>query len=246
MASYGHGIPYDSIGMRQLELDANHAMRLTPYGRREWLTYGTGLTAVALLSLFLFPAGWWLPALGACFVIMFFRDPERKIAVSDDVLLSPADGTVVDIGEIDEPDFIGGKALRIGIFMSILSVHVNRMPCSGRVEYLKHSAGEYRNATSASARMVNESNLLGVTEATRGVRISVRQIVGSIARRIVCACRVGDTVSQGERFGMIKFGSRLEVMVPLTALFAVSVVVRDKVRAGVTVLGKFGSKAASI
>lgn len=215
-------------------------MRLAPYGKPEWTAYSAGLIGVAVLSLMFFPDGWWLPALGAGFIILFFRDPERKITESPDVLLSPADGTVTDVGEVDEPDFIGGKAVRIGIFMSILNVHVNRMPCSGRVEFVKHTPGRYRNAMSASAVLVNESALTGITEETRGVRVAVRQVVGSVARRIVCTCKVGNFVRQGERFGMIKFGSRVEVMVSVSAPFSVSVRVGEKTKAGVTILGKFG------
>ncbi|MDQ7779050.1 MAG: phosphatidylserine decarboxylase [Planctomycetota bacterium] len=214
-------------------------MRLTPYGRREWLSCLLGFGSVTLLSLALFPAGWWIPAMAAVFPLVFFRDPDRKPPADADAFLSPADGTVADIGPVQELEFIQGEALRIGVFMSIFSVHVNRAPCAGTVEYVRHRPGGYRHAMSEQARISNESNLLGIVAAPRGVRVGVRQVVGSVARRIVCACKPGDTLEQGQRIGMIKFGSRLELLVPVTAAFTPAVKVGDKVKAGLTVLGRF-------
>jgi len=146
---------------------------------------------------------------------------------------------VADITEAAEDEFLGCDAVRIGIFMSVFNVHVNRAPVSGTVVFRDHRPGTFHNAMSAAASAENECSLIGI-ECPGGQRVLVKQIAGLIARRIVCACGVGDAVERGRRIGMVKFGSRLEVYVPRAAGLAVAVAVGDRVRAGRSVLGELG------
>jgi phosphatidylserine decarboxylase len=158
------------------------------------------------------------------------------------LVLSPADGTVVDIAEVDEREFIGGPALRVGIFLSVFSVHVNRAPVAGTVRHLHYRRGRKHAAFRAKAAYANESNSIGLESlhcAGRGapVRVLVRQIAGVLARRIVCTCRKADRLARGERVGMIKFGSRTELYLPCAAVAGLRVKVGDRVRGGSSVLG---------
>jgi phosphatidylserine decarboxylase len=148
-------------------------------------------------------------------VLSFFRDPERTAPADKNLLLAPADGWVTDIEVVDEPDFIGGTALRIGIFLSIFDVHINRAPCNVRVEKITYRPGKHKNAMNPRSGRINESNDLALVRTNRPQeRLVVRQISGAIARRIVCETREGQKLSGGQRFGMIKFGSRTELYVP--------------------------------
>lgn len=158
----------------------------------------------------------WLLAFGltiiALWVAYFFRDPERTGERGDDVVISPADGRVVMIAEVDEPAFLHGRALRISIFMNVFNVHVNRYPVSGTVKYVHYNPGKFLNAAVEKASLENEQMSVGLEHG--GVRILVRQIAGLIARRIVTYSREGETVSQGDRMGIIRFGSRVDVFLP--------------------------------
>jgi phosphatidylserine decarboxylase len=150
-------------------------------------------------------------------VLMFFRDPERLCPSQPELLLAPADGRITDIETVNEDGFIGGPALRIGIFLSIFNVHVNRAPCNVRVETITYKKGKYVNAMNPQSGRVNESNNLGLVRTDRPAeKFVVRQISGAIARRIVCATKEGQQLAGGERFGMIKFGSRTELYVPIS------------------------------
>jgi phosphatidylserine decarboxylase len=209
-------------------------LRLTEYGGDELLIAGLacGATACALGVL----GNRWLaglPVIPLAIVLWFFRDPERRSAAPADELLAPADGTVSDIEEVDEPTFIGGRALRIGIFLSPLNVHVNRAPCAGVVCFRDYKAGEFLPAYNPEAPTRNESVALGLRTAD-GVPILVKQITGVLARRIVCAASVGDAVERGQRYGMIKFGSRTELYVPVSVQPRPLVALRGKVAGGVT------------
>ena len=148
-------------------------------------------------------------------VLTFFRDPERAVAADRNLLMAPADGKVTDIEIVEESDFIGGATLRIGIFLSIFDVHINRAPCNVTVEKVRHKEGKYRNAMNPESGRVNESNDLYLlrTDSPRE-RLVVRQISGAVARRIVCQISEGQELAGGEKFGMIKFGSRTEIYVP--------------------------------
>ena len=213
---------------------------LARYGIREIVLFGGLAAAGVMLSAVYF---WYFApafAVGLGFVLFFFRDPERRVPSVPDVLVSPADGKVVEIGEVDEPEFLGQRARRIGIFMSPLNVHVNRAPCDGEVEAVEHRPGRFLGAYKESASSENERTSLVLRNAAGGrTRVLVRQIAGVLARRIVCDAAVGDRLERGQRFGMVKFGSRAEVYVPAGSGLEWSVRVGQRVRGGETVLGVF-------
>jgi phosphatidylserine decarboxylase len=176
-------------------------------------------------------------ALGLVFLWMlsFFRDPERVVPQDKNILLAPADGTIADIETVDEPGFIGGKALRVGIFLSIFDVHINRSPCRAKVEKITYREGQFLDARNPQAGKANESNDLWLTRIeSPNDKLIVRQISGAIARRIVCRVNVGAELVSGERFGMIKFGSRTELYVPTRDGVECLVKIGDKVKAGLT------------
>jgi len=168
------------------------------------------------------------------FVSFFFRDPERVIPEDEKAVVSPADGKVVEVNVVQESDFAAEKMLKISIFMSIFNVHVNRIPDNGRVTDVSYYPGKFLSANLDKASRDNERNAVSL-EIGRGRKLIVVQVAGFIARRIICKIRKGDRLSRGERFGMICFGSRLDVYLPPDTAPAVSV--GDKVLAGTSVLG---------
>jgi phosphatidylserine decarboxylase len=170
------------------------------------------------------------------FVVSFFRDPERAIPTDADALLSPADGTVTHVGETIDPDFPGGRAFTISIFLSVFNVHVNRLPRSGRVAALRYYPGEFLDARDADCSVRNEQFWIDLTDAHTGGLVRVKQIAGAIARRIVCWLRPDEEVRAGERLGMIKFGSRTEVSVPEELVQEALVQIGDRVHGGSTIL----------
>jgi len=172
--------------------------------------------------------------------LIFFRDPDRRSPSDRNLLLAPADGRITDIETINEDNFIGGSALRIGIFMSIFDVHINRAPCDVKIEKSTYRKGKYKNAMSPEAGLVNESNDLGlVREDEPQDKLIVRQISGAVARRIVCKAEPGQQLIRGEKFGMIKFGSRTELYVPISENVKCLVKIGDKVKAGLTPIVKY-------
>jgi phosphatidylserine decarboxylase len=172
-------------------------------------------------------------------MLSFFRDPVRTINTDETVILSPADGTITDIAVVDD-SVLGKGALRIGMFLSIFNVHINRVPCSVRIEKVSYKKGEFKNAFSAEAGRINESNdILMIRLADPKDRLLVRQISGAIARRIVCEAAEGAEYRQGGQFGMIKFGSRTELYVAAGSGYEVIVKNGDKVRAGLSPLVKY-------
>ena len=173
----------------------------------------------------------------ALWVAYFFRDPERSGARGDRLVIAPADGKVVMITEVDEPTFVHGRAMRVSIFMNVFNVHVNRYPVSGTVKYVHASPGKFLNAAAEASSLENEQTSVGL-EAS-GQRILVRQIAGLIARRIHTYSREGERVVQGERMGLIRFGSRVDVFVPPTS--RVQVVVGQSTVAGTTVIAELPS-----
>lgn len=193
---------------------------------------GVGLSFVwRPLGLIVLPVIVWLFA--------FFRDPERPITDDCKAMVSPADGLVSDVGDVEACDLVGGgPAVRIGIFLNVFNVHVNRSPCDGVVKEVVYKKGKFVNALShAQASSDNESNTVVLLEpGTQDAVCAVKQIVGLIARRIVCTARVGDTVRRGERFGMIKFGSRTELYIPKRLAPTVLTKVGAKVRGGIDIL----------
>jgi phosphatidylserine decarboxylase len=170
----------------------------------------------------------------ALWVGYFFRDPERTGARGDRLVVSPADGRIVMIADVEEPSFVGGRTMRISIFMNIFNVHVNRYPVSGTVAYLHYNQGKFLNAAHEKASLENEQMSVGLD--TGRERVLVRQIAGLVARRIATYARLGERATQGERMGIIRFGSRVDVFVPPGA--TVRVAVGDRTLAGVTTVAE--------
>ena len=184
--------------------------------------------------------GWWMPcaftAVAWLAFLAFFRDPPRRAPASADrCMLAPADGLVSAVIEQPHHDAIGGPALVIRIFLSVLDVHVNRVPWDGRVVGRAHHPGRYLDVRIAESAKVNE-NLVITVETTQGDRYAIRLVSGAVARRIACTAMTGDTLRRGERMGMIKFGSTTELIVPSAPDRASLVRVGDRVTGGVTPL----------
>ena len=168
----------------------------------------------------------------ALWVAWFFRDPVRVGERGPTVIVSPADGRVVMISTVPEPTFVGGDALRVSVFMNVFDVHVNRYPISGVVQHVEHKAGKFLNAAVEASSEDNEQASVGVVSGVH--RILIRQIAGLIARRIITDSKRGDHAEQGSRMGLIRFGSRVDVFVPVHAALRVSV--GQRMQAGVTVI----------
>jgi phosphatidylserine decarboxylase len=166
------------------------------------------------------------------FMAFFFRDPERAIPEEKGLFISPADGRIIVIRDIFEKDHLKTETKQISIFMSPINVHVNRAPCDGKVSIVKYSPGKFFAAYSDEASIKNE-NIVMVLEGKQG-RVLVRQVAGFLARRAVCRAKVGDVLKRGERYGIIKFSSRLDVYLPKDA--EIKVKIGDKVKAGETVI----------
>jgi len=182
--------------------------------------------------------GLWLAAflllLVALWVAYFFRDPERTGDRGPSLIVSPADGKLIMITEVDEPGFIKGRATRISIFMNVFNVHVNRYPVDGVVKYVHYNKGKFFNAAAEKSSLENEQMSVGLETGSH--RVLVRQIAGLIARRIVTYSKLGETVKQGDRMGIIRFGSRVDVFIPVNS--TVRAKVGDITVAGVTVLAE--------
>lgn len=192
----------------------------------------------ALLCVFLILTGMNRPALLlgilTFFVAWFFRNPERHAPEGDDVIVSPADGRILKIEEVEGGPFGAGRRRKISIFMNVFNVHVNRAPCAGKIESIRYHPGRFLSADLDKASELNERNTI-LIRMDSGMDIVTIQVAGLIARRIVCWIKEGMQIQKGERFGMIRFGSRLEVLLPLET----KVVIRegDRVRAGETSIG---------
>ena len=170
----------------------------------------------------------------ALWVAYFFRDPERTGERGEQVVIAPADGKVVLIEDVEEPAFMGGRAHRVSIFMNVFNVHVNRYPVSGTVRYVKYNPGKFLNAAAEKSSTENEQMSVGI-ETTMG-RVLTRQIAGLIARRIVTYSKLGESVGQGDRMGLIRFGSRVDVFLPMSA--EVKAKIGDMTVAGTSVIGR--------
>jgi phosphatidylserine decarboxylase len=169
------------------------------------------------------------------FTLNFFRDPERTVPNKSNIVVSPADGRILFVKDVLDEKFINGKAKLVSIFMSPLNVHVNRIPISGKVEYVKYIQGEYLAAFEDKASERNERNEIGIT--CPAGKVFFTQIAGFVARRIISDLKVGDSVNIGNRFGMIKFGSRVDIIVPQQ--WQVKVKKDDNVTAGETILFEY-------
>lgn len=170
----------------------------------------------------------------ALWVAYFFRDPERTGERGSQLVIAPADGRVVQIAEVDEPVFVRERTIRVSIFMNVFNVHVNRYPVDGVVRYVHYNPGKFLNAATEKSSLENEQSSVGIQSGEH--RILVRQIAGLIARRIVTYSAEGDTVTQGSRMGIIRFGSRVDVFMPKGS--AVRVREGDVTVAGTTVVGE--------
>ena len=232
---------------------------LTKYGLPQVAVIPAGLLAVMIIYFIIawnfFPENtritpaWailsvWLPEL-VLFIILiwalsFFRDPARQIPNDPKAMLSPADGTVTDIEIVENDPAFEGKVIRIGIFLSIFNVHINRAPCSAKVGTITYKPGQFKNAMNPNSGRVNESNDVRLTRIDEPQdELMVRQISGAIARRIVCAAKTGDQLLAGQQFGMLKFGSRTELYVPVRDNLKCQVKIGDKVQAGLTFLVRY-------
>jgi phosphatidylserine decarboxylase len=170
----------------------------------------------------------------ALWVAYFFRDPERNGERGAKIVVAPADGKLIMITEVDEPNFIGGRATRLSIFMNVFNVHVNRYPVDGVVKFIHYNKGKFFNAAAEKSSLENEQMSVGIESGK--YRLLVRQIAGLIARRIVTYSKLGEKVKQGDRLGIIRFGSRVDIFLPVGS--AVRAKVGDITTAGVTVLGE--------
>lgn len=202
--------------------------------REGWPFLAIALTVAIAVTVF---AGWgwsalfWLIAL---FVLQFFRDPPREIPTDPSAVLSPADGRVVTVERAEDP-FLKREALKFSVFMNVFNVHSNRSPVDGEVREIWYHAGKFVNAALAKASIENERNALWIRTAN-GIDVTCVQVAGLIARRILCYVKSADQLTRGQRFGFIRFGSRVDVYLPLSAVPKVSV--GDKVYAASTVLAQ--------
>jgi phosphatidylserine decarboxylase len=202
------------------------------------------LVAAGVFGLALVRRSWplWLfafaLALIALWVAYFFRDPVRSGERGERLVIAPADGKVVMITEVNEPTFMRERSVRLSIFMNVFNVHVNRYPVSGIVRLVDHTPGRFANAATEISSLENEQTSIGIEAGSN--HVLVRQIAGLIARRIVTDSKVGEHVRQGERMGLIRFGSRVDVFLPAGA--ALRVKVGDATFAGTTVLGELSGQ----
>jgi phosphatidylserine decarboxylase len=168
------------------------------------------------------------------FHFFFFRDPEREIPSQDNLIVSPADGKVIQLTEVEEDQYLHSKAILVSIFMSVFDVHVNRIPFSGEIEFLDYRSGKFNPAYKEMSSEQNEQLVIGI-KSERG-KVLMKQIAGIIARRIVCSLKKGNIVRTGERYGMIKYGSRVDLIIPLIS--NVYVKLHERVTAGETIIGE--------
>lgn len=224
-------------------------MFVTGMAKREiaYFFFVCAAAAGAVIALAFFTGAAWvyaftaIPALFYGFVIFFFRDPNRKIPQGEHNIVSPADGYITDVITVNEDEFLGCPATRIGIFLSIFTPHINRSPIAGTVKYVNYSPGCFHNALNSElCSKENEANAIGIESS--GVSMLVKQISGVIARRIVCRVKAGDEVTRGQKIGMIKFGSRTELFIPQSVNFRISVKIGERVRAGSTIIGLLDEK----
>jgi phosphatidylserine decarboxylase len=202
---------------------------------RDGYIYGFSLLAVALVLNWV-TGGWaWgiAPVLLAAFFLWFFRDPDRLVPVGEGLVVSPGDGLVTETASISTPE---GLRQRVSIFLSVFDVHVNRAPIGGIVSRVRYEKGKFLNAMNPASAERNEQNVVTVRGrgADVGFEVTFKQIAGLLARRIVCRCKEGETVERGQRVGLIKFGSRVDVVLPAEAVLRVKV--GERVKGGASVL----------
>jgi phosphatidylserine decarboxylase len=250
------GCPHDVIDDRDLKFFRNvcgyhfaaedvpvrwlDRLPLARWGRGEVLLFGGGFFMLSVAAAFVWPLAAIPPLLVALFVVLFFRDPVRHTPDIPGAIVSPADGVVTDVRELDEVPFWDGPALKIGIYLSVFDVHLNRVPETARVIEVCYTPGRFLDTWTHAAARVNENCwTLFECEAPPHHLVAVKQIAGTFARRIVCEARPGAVRARGERFGMIKFGSRTELYLAQAAGLRVAVRPGDRVRGGQSVLAQY-------
>jgi phosphatidylserine decarboxylase len=220
---------------------------LTKYGWKQWLCITVVLSFPFFISIYL---DWWIgvAAVVALWLVLvsFFRNPRRRIpsGLENGTMLSPADGTISAIERADHHKAIGGEALVIRVFLSVLNVHINRAPCDCTLKEMVYTPGKFLDARTAESAQLNESNLLIFDN--NGEAFGVRQVSGKIARHIICPLEVDDTLRQGQQFGMIKYGSTTELILPRPEDVDLRVKVGDKVKAGLTTFCVLKTSPASM
>lgn len=198
------------------------------------------VVAGGLISTLGFLLGW--PVVGSAFLVLtlftlwFFRNPPRQIPPGETLIVSPADGRVVEVDRVEVPRTFQDKRLKVGIFLNVFNVHINRSPCAGRVSEIDYYPGKFLAAYAPKASLENERNAL-LIERTDGKQVLCVQIAGLIARRIVCWAKKGEWLEAGERFGMIRFGSRVDLFLPIDT--EIRVRVGDRVKGGESIIGEF-------
>lgn len=206
-----------------------------PIIAREGWPY-VGATLAAAIAVTLFGGAWSIPFwIIAVFVLQFFRDPPRRVPTDAGIVISPADGRIVVVEKTQDP-YANREALKISVFMNVFNVHSNRAPVDGRIETVQYFPGKFVNADLDKASTENERNALVIT-ANSGQTVTCVQVAGLIARRILCYVKPGEELKRGQRYGFIRFGSRVDIYLPTSAIPAVTV--GEKVSATTTVLARF-------
>ena len=195
------------------------------------------LAALAAATIVWCPVVWApvIPLALLAFTISFFRDPEREVPAATKLIVAPADGRIVEIKSVNEPHFLKGEATMVAIFLSVFDVHVQRAPIDGEIKLVQYHTGQFLDARHPQASLVNENRVVGL-EAADGFRVTVRQIAGLIARRIVGWADTGTKLVKGERLGMIRFGSRVELFLPPDTEIAVKL--GDHAKGGETIIAR--------
>jgi phosphatidylserine decarboxylase len=206
-----------------------------PIARQGYPLIAVGLMATALFIFLDYPVGWVIFGILTLFVLSFFRDPDRQPPAGEKNLLAPADGKILLVEEKEMAPFSSERAIKVSIFMSVFNCHVNRIPMSGRIEKVWYRSGNFVSANQDRASFQNEQNAL-LLRADDGQEISLIQVAGLIARRIVCWVKPGQTLKRGERFGMIRFGSRVDLFLPPTVRLRIQR--GDRVKGGLTIIGE--------
>ncbi|MGC3966019.1 MAG: phosphatidylserine decarboxylase family protein [Pirellulales bacterium] len=253
------GAPHDVLDPRDLKFCSNLcSARWAPeydrfawrgrlpfvrWGLAELLLMGLpllGLTIVAALT----PIPWLaiVPGIFLALIVWFFRDPYRDVPQAPGLVVSPADGVVSEVVNLDQHEFVGGPAVRISIFLSVFNVHVNRSPVAGRIVRLNYHPGKFVDARKPESAIINENMVIGLEETEYPYRrMSVRQIAGLLARKIVCDLKPEQQISRGYKFGMIKLGSRTELVIPAEPGLTIDVAVGTVVKAGSTVMARYAT-----